>query len=32
MNRKPRLLTHILLLLAALAYLAPLLWMIDTSL
>ena len=32
MSRKPRLLTHVLLLLAALAYLAPLLWMIDTSL
>ncbi len=32
MNRKQRLLTHLLLLLAAAAYAAPLLWMIDTSL
>ncbi len=32
MNRTHRLLTHFLLLLAAVVYLAPLLWMIDTSL
>lgn len=32
MNRSRKLLTHMLLLLAAVAYLAPLLWMIDTSL